>query len=87
MAQTDTHTADRLFYIWQREAGARNRDLKTGLLQRSTDRSATGNYRTFTTGTEVSVSFVFELSTREQVMPCLLQLHWLLVRWCVQFKL
>ena len=30
---------------------------------------------------------IFELSTRDHVTPCLLQLHWLPVRWRVQFKL
>jgi len=30
---------------------------------------------------------IFQLSTREHVTPCLLQLHWLPVRWRVQFKL
>ena len=30
---------------------------------------------------------IFELSTREHVVPCLLQLHWLPVRWRVQFEL
>jgi len=30
---------------------------------------------------------IFQLSSREHVTPCLLQLHWLPVRWRVQFKL
>ena len=30
---------------------------------------------------------VFELGSREHVTPCLLQLHWLPVRWRIQFKL
>ena len=30
---------------------------------------------------------ILELITREHVTPCLLQLHWLPVRWRVQFKL
>jgi len=30
---------------------------------------------------------IFKLSSREHVTPCLLQLHWLPVRWRVQFKL
>ena len=30
---------------------------------------------------------VFELGPREHVTPCLLQLHWLPVRWRIQFKL
>ena len=30
---------------------------------------------------------IFEMSTREPVTPCILQLHWLQVRWRVQFKL
>jgi len=30
---------------------------------------------------------IFKLSSREHVTSCLLQLHWLPVRWCVQFKL
>jgi len=30
---------------------------------------------------------MFKLSSREHVTPCLLQLHWLPVRWRVQFKL
>ena len=40
-------------------AGARNGHLTTGLLQRSTGRSATGNYRTTTTGTELGGSLDF----------------------------
>jgi len=34
-----------------------------------------------------SARLVFELTTREHVTPSLLQLHWLPVRWRVQFKL
>jgi len=30
---------------------------------------------------------IFKLSSREHVTPCPLQLHWLPVSWCVQFKL
>jgi len=30
---------------------------------------------------------IFKLSSREHVTPCLLQLHWLPVRWRIQFKL
>jgi len=30
---------------------------------------------------------VFELGAREHVRPSLLQLHWLPVRWCIQYKL
>ena len=40
-------------------AGARNGHFTTGLLQRSTGRSATGNYRTTTMGTELGGSLDF----------------------------
>ena len=30
---------------------------------------------------------IFELGPREHITPCLLQLHWLPVRWRIQFKL
>ena len=35
----------------------------------------------------VAARLVFELGPREHVTPCLLQLHWLPVRWRIQFKL
>ena len=35
----------------------------------------------------LAARLIFEVSTREHVTPCLLQLHWLPVRWRVQFKL
>jgi len=55
------------------------------LLQLCTSRLAAVHART--TSTFLAARLVFELGAREHVTPSLLQLHWLPVRWRIQYKL
>ena len=52
-----------------------------------TDITETGKEGRGRVADPLEIRLVFELGPREHVTPCLLQLHWLPVRWRIQFKL